>query len=136
MAINKNHEFEEMEGIKCAIVEKNVSNERAMFLKDLLVHNGYTLVIAPAPPPKAVAKPAPKPAEETEPAKVEEPLPAPELFNVGVTDLSFNSINAVFGRQLKTLSGCVVTQAYWNEAHKRCDEEVPYYAHTKMAEGK
>jgi hypothetical protein len=28
MAINKNHEFEDLEGIKCAIVEKNASAGR------------------------------------------------------------------------------------------------------------
>ena len=39
MAINKNHEFEELEGVKCAIVEKNVSPERVVFLKKL--HNKY-----------------------------------------------------------------------------------------------
>ena len=36
MAINKNHEFEELDGVKCAIVEKNASKERVAFLKDLL----------------------------------------------------------------------------------------------------
>ena len=35
MAINKNHEFEELGGVKCAIVEKNASKERVAFLKDL-----------------------------------------------------------------------------------------------------
>ena len=33
MAINKNHEFEELNGIKCAIVEKNVASSRVEFLK-------------------------------------------------------------------------------------------------------
>ena len=28
MAINKNHEFEDLTGIKCAVVEKNASQER------------------------------------------------------------------------------------------------------------
>ena len=36
MAINKNHEFEDLGGIKCAIVEKNTSKERVAFLKDPL----------------------------------------------------------------------------------------------------
>ena len=132
MAINKNHEFEELDGIKCAIVEKNISNDRAIFLKDLLVNNGYTVVMVPAPPPKVAAKPIPKPEEETPPEKTEEAAPAPELFVVGVTDLSFNPINAVFGRQLKTADGCVVTQATWNGDAIKCDEENPYYSHTKL----
>ena len=33
MAINKNHEFEELDGVKCAIVEKETTPERAAFLK-------------------------------------------------------------------------------------------------------
>ena len=41
MAINKNHEFEELDGVKCAIVEKNASKERVAFLKDLLETNHF-----------------------------------------------------------------------------------------------
>ena len=44
MAINKNHEFEELDGVKCGIVEKNVSPERLAFLKPLLELNGFTVV--------------------------------------------------------------------------------------------
>jgi hypothetical protein len=46
MAINQNHLFEELNGIKCGIVEKNVSRERAEFLKKILEYNHYTVVIA------------------------------------------------------------------------------------------
>ena len=41
MAINKNHEFEELNGVKCAIVEKNAPKERVEFLKELLEFNRY-----------------------------------------------------------------------------------------------
>ncbi len=134
MAINKNHEFEELDGIKCAIVERNIANDRAMFLKDLLVNNGYTVVIIPAPPPKAAAKPKVAVTADTEtPATVEEAPMLPELFVLGVTDLSFNAINAIFGRLLKTSNGHVVTQAYWNQQENVSHDEVPYYEHTKLA---
>ena len=36
MALNKNHEFEELDGIKCGIIEKMVKPERVAFLKELL----------------------------------------------------------------------------------------------------
>ncbi len=135
MAINKNHEFEELEGIKCAIVERNISNDRASFLKDLLVFNGYTVVIIPAPPPKVAAKPAAKTTEgANEPTKLEEAAPKPELFVAGVTDLSFNPINAIFGRMLKTENGHIVTQAYWNQQEAESHDEVPYYEHTKLVQ--
>lgn len=128
MAINKNHEFEELDGIKCAIVEKNVAKERAMFLKDLLVHNGYTVVLMPSPPPKAA--PA-KPVAGGE-APPPPPPPAPETFSVGVTDVMFNTTNAIFGRALKTQNGHVVTQAYWNQLEQSSHDEIPYYEHTKL----
>ena len=58
MAINKNHEFEELDGVKCGIVEKNVPPERVAFLKELLELNGYSVVTVPSPAPKAApAKP-------------------------------------------------------------------------------
>ena len=47
MAINKNHEFEELGGVKCAIVEKNASKERVAFLKDLLETNHFEVVVVP-----------------------------------------------------------------------------------------
>lgn len=133
MAINKNHEFEELDGIKCAIVEKNISNDRAIFLKDLLVNNGYTVVIVPAPPPKVAAKPKVVTTGDATPAVEEEVPPTPELFVLGVTDLSFNAINAIFGRLLKTSNGHIVTQAYWNQQEATSHDDVPYYEHTKLA---
>ena len=52
MAINKNHEFEELDGVKCGIVEKNVSPGRVAFLKQLLQYNKFTVVVVPTPAPK------------------------------------------------------------------------------------
>ena len=95
MAINKNHEFEDLGGVKCAIVEKNASKERVAFLKDLLETNLFEVVVVPSPPPKA--SPPPKPVEsEATPVVVAPPLP--ETFTVGVTNLAFNPTNAIFGR--------------------------------------
>jgi hypothetical protein len=52
---------------------------------------------------------------------------APETYTVGVTDYTFNTINAIFGRLLKTPQGHVVTLAYWNQQETVSDDEVPYY---------
>ena len=60
MAINKNHEFEELDGVKCGIVEKNVKPERVAFLKELLEYNGFTVVTVPSPPPKATPAAPPR----------------------------------------------------------------------------
>ena len=130
MAINKNHEFEELDGVKCGIVEKTVSTERAQFLKKLLEYNRFTVVVVPSPPPKAA--PVVKPAEgvESAPQTLSPTLPAPETFTVGVTDYTFNPINAIFGRLLHTPDGHVVTQAYWQQKESVSHDEVPYYERT------
>lgn len=126
MAINKNHEFDELDGVKCGIVEKNVLPERVAFLKKLLEYNGFNVVVVPSPPPKAA--PAPKPIEGEENIVAPEPAPiVPETFTVGVTDYTFNTTNAIFGRLLKTPQGQVVTLAYWEQKATIIDEEVPYY---------
>jgi hypothetical protein len=129
MAINKNHEFEELNGVKCAIVEKNVSPERAEFLKKLLEYNHYTVVIVPTPAPKVAVPPVIKTEDGSvlPPPPVPPAPPQPETFTVGVTDSTFNAINAIFGRLLKTAGGHIVTQAYWLQKDSVSDDEVPYY---------
>ena len=126
MAINKNHEFEELNGIKCAIVEKNASRERVDFLRPLLTFNKFEVVVVASPPPKAIpAAPPPPPGSET--LIPETPPPPPETFTIGVTDVMFNPINAIFGRLLKTQNGHVVTLAYWQQKEDVSRDEVPYY---------
>ena len=133
MAINKNHEFEELGGVKCAIVEKNASKERVAFLKDLLETNNFEVVVVPSPPPKAA--PAPKPAAPPAEGETAQPQPSipepqiitPETFTIGVTNLAFNPTNAIFGRLLRTNDGHIVTQAYWYQKESSSHDEIPYY---------
>lgn len=134
MAINKNHEFEDLDNIKCSIVEKNVSSERVQFLKHLLTYNKYEVVVVASPAPKPAAAPAPVAAVDGEPTPAPTPAPepvAPSTFTVGVTDLRFNPTNAVFGRSLHTPDGHVVTLAYWNQQDAVSDDTVPYFEHKK-----
>jgi hypothetical protein len=134
MAINKNHEFEDLGTSKCAIVEKNASAERVQFLKTLLEFNKYEVVVVDSPAPKAApAAPAAAPVEGEAPA----PAPlvaaapivpaAPTTFTIGVTDLCFNATNAIFGRQLKTTDGHIVSLAYWQEKESVSNDEIPYF---------
>ncbi|HMH22339.1 MAG TPA: hypothetical protein VK563_11205 [Puia sp.] len=156
MAINQNHLFDDLNGIKCAIVEKNVSKERTDFLRRMLEYNRFTVVIVPSPPPKAAPAPAPVPIPVATPAsaQVETPAsaaatnapdpsapapaaqtlpaappspPPPETFTIGVTDTSFNPTNAIFGRLLKAPGGHTVTLAYWQQKESTPDDEVPYF---------
>ena len=124
MGINKNHEFEELDGVKCGIVEKNATQKRVEFLKKILEFNKYTVVVVPSPAPKAA--PA-KPLAEGEAAPPPPEPVAPTTFIIGVTDYTFNPINAIFGRLLKTPEGFVVTQAYWYQKENSGKDEVPYY---------
>lgn len=131
MAINKNHEFEDLDGVKCAVVQKNASNERVAFLKDLLEFNRYKVIVVPSPPPKAVppASGTPKPVEGE--ATAVEPTalnPPPSTFTIGVTDVTFNATNAIFGRLLKTKDNRVVTLAYWQQEEAISSENIPYFS--------
>ncbi|HUB62507.1 MAG TPA: hypothetical protein VL978_17455 [Puia sp.] len=131
MAINQNHLFEELNGVKCAIVEKNVAPGRVEFLRGILEFNGYEVVVVASPPPKAAAGGAASgapggagapPGVEAAPAK-----PAPDTFTVGVTDVMFNPVNAIYGRLLKAPGGHVVTLAYWKQQENLSDDEKPYF---------
>ena len=105
MAINQNHTFEELDGIKCCIVEKNATQERVDFLKKLLEFNKYTVVVIPTPPPKTAA-----PVAETDAPALP---PVPATFTIGVTDLTFNPVNAIWGRLLINPDRNVVTLDEW-----------------------
>jgi len=145
------HALEDINGVRCAIVEKNVTPQRTEFLKKLLEENGYSVMIAPSPPPKVVAKPAPPPPKATgtpvlvpeqkvevtnppqvtpaPPVPLEVPPsppvveipPAPETFTVGVTDFLFHPMLAIYERALKTPEGKIVTVDYWNQQPEKED---------------
>jgi hypothetical protein len=131
MAINKNHEFEDLNGAKCAVVEKNATQERVDFLQPLLEWNGYTVVVVPSPPPKAA--PATKPVEgeaAVQPSALNpssSTLP-PSTFTIGVTDVRFNVTNALMGRMLKTKEGHIVTVDYWQQKDAESRDTIPYFS--------
>jgi len=124
MALNPNHTFEDLDDVKCSIAEKNCTPGRAAFLKALLEFNGFTVVVAKAAPPKPKAAP-PKPVAEGEtPPPPEDP--APDIYTVGVTNLTFSPVNAVFNRELTTPEGHVVSMAYWKQ-ERPSDEGAAWY---------
>lgn len=124
MAINKNHEFEELDGVKCGIVERNVSKERAEFLSGLLAYNKYEVKVVPVQAKAKSAAATNTEQPETE-STVEEPTPS--LYTIGVTDYTFNPINAIFGRMLRTAEGHVVTLAYWQQKDAVSRDDKPYF---------
>ena len=55
---------------------------------------------------------------------------AAETFTVGVTDVTFNATNAIFGRLLRSPDGHVVTMAYWQQKEEISHDDIPYYSNT------
>jgi outer membrane biosynthesis protein TonB len=135
------HKEQEINEVRCRVVESGISKERVEFLKELLEHNGYEVQVAEEPPkavpPPKPAPPAPSTSEQSKPApasvpgtsagkpspsaaeasmEAPEPEPEPEpTFVIGVTDIIFNAVVAVYNRALRTLDGKHVTADYWNQ---------------------
>lgn len=103
MALNKGkHLVEEIDGVRCTVVEKGITAERAQFLKNILELNGYLV----------------KTAADTDPASLK----------LGVTDILFNPIIDVYERRLKSPSGKRITPSYWlQQSVKETEEEVNYW---------
>jgi hypothetical protein len=101
MAItNAKHIVGEIDGIRCTIVESGVSLERAAFLRELLEFNNLEVMEMKVP-------------SETE---GEEPK-----YTIGVTDLLFNPVFAIYERLLKTMEGPAITPGYWKQECTECD---------------
>lgn len=95
MVLAGKHAFGSIEETRVTFVEKKIPEERKDFLKKLLEHNGFEVVL------------------QEEKRKTEE---EPQLYTVAVTDMVFNPTVWVFERRLKTFDGKKVTQAYWTQA--------------------
>lgn len=118
MAINKNHPFEDIDGVRCSVVETGLTESRKDFLKSLLELNGFqTVVVAEASKPAA-------PVAEGGDTPTEAP---PATYKLAVTDPMFNSTNAIFGRLLRTRDGRTVTMAYWLQREQVSRDDVPYF---------
>jgi len=92
MKLPGKHQFGDIGDKRGTIVEKGVSAERMEFLKSLLEHNGFEVLVA-----------------EDRRKKEEDPV----TYTIGVTDLIFNPTIWIYGRKLKTPDGRIVTQDYW-----------------------
>ena len=93
---NAKHIVSEIDGVRCTIVESGISLDRLAFLTELLQFNNYEV--------KEMIIPA-----ETE---GEEPK-----YTIGVTDLVFNPVFAIYERLLKNREGKWVTPEYWKKGY-------------------
>jgi len=101
MALNNaKHIIGEIDGVRCTIVETGATLDRAAFLNDLLSFNNLEV--------KEMKEPSELPDSETK-------------YTIGVTNLIFNPVFAVYERQLKTREGSLITPGYWNQECIECD---------------
>jgi hypothetical protein len=88
------HQFGDLDGQSVTFVEKNISAERAAFLKTLLEYNNIPVIVKENPG-----------ATEADPV----------TFTVATPDLVFNPVIYVYQRRLRTPDGRKVTPAYWRQ---------------------
>ena len=94
MALTGKHTFGSIGDTRVTFIEKKIDENRKDFLKKLLEHNGFEVVVS----------------EEKRKSEEE-----PQLYTVATTDMVFNPTIWVFERKLKTFDGRKVTQDYWNQ---------------------
>jgi hypothetical protein len=102
MPLKAKHIVEEINGQRCTIVEKGATASRVDFLKNLLGFNKFEVLVA---------------------EDKKETVDAPTLFTVGVTDLVFNPVIAVYEMSLKTPDAKKVSPAFWDQKTTDCVDE-------------
>ena len=107
MALAGKHQFGEIDGTRVTFVEKGIDENRMKFLKELLEHNGYTVLTAEK-----------KKKNEEDPTQ----------YDLGVTDMVFNPTIWIYERKLRTPDGRIVTQVYWEQKE---DNTKPQYWENK-----
>ena len=94
MALEGKHSFGSIGDTRVSFIEKKIEEDRKEFLSRLLEHNGFEVLV-----------------DEEKRKNPEDP----QLYTVGVTDITFNPVIWVFERKLRTFDGRKVTPAYWNQ---------------------
>jgi hypothetical protein len=103
MALEGKHSFGSIGETRVTFVEKKIEENRKDFLKKLLEHNGFEVIVQ----------------EEVKKSEEE-----PQLYTVAVTDMVFNPTIWVYERKLRTLDGHKVTPGYWEQ---RTEDTNPKY---------
>lgn len=88
------HQITEIDGVRCTLVESGISAERLTFLRELLTMNGLEVK-----------------SKEDAPSEGSSAV----TYTLGVTDIIFNPVYAVYEKTLLRADGIVVTPAYWRQ---------------------
>ena len=88
------HLITEIDGKRCTLIESGVSEERMKFLHDVLSHNKLEVLVK---------------------EEVQAEGTGPVLYTVGVTDIVFNPVYAIYERKLLRPDGELVTPAWWRQ---------------------
>lgn len=88
------HQITEIDGVRCTLVESGISAERLTFLRELLTLNGLEVK-----------------SKEDAPSEGSTVV----TYTLGVTDIIFNPVYAVYEKTLLRADGDVVTPAYWRQ---------------------
>ncbi len=109
MVLGGKHLFGSINDTRVTFIEKKIEEDRKNFLKELLEKNDFEVLI------------------QEDKRKSEED---PQLYTVGVTDMTFNPTTYIFQRRLKSLDGeHIVNQDYWNQ--KSEDTKPQYWKNSK-----
>lgn len=100
MSLQAKHVVEEINGTRCTIIEKAISQERCEFLKNLLSFNGLEVM--------------------TDSQLDKE---GNTVWVIGVTDLVFHPTIAVYEMRLKTPDGKRVSPAYWDQRETKVNQQ-------------
>jgi hypothetical protein len=88
------HQITEIDGVRCTLIEAGISKKRMEFIRDLLTFNKLEVKV----------KTDPQVEGSTE-----------ELYTVGVTDIVFNAVYAIYGRTLLKPDGSIITPTFWRQ---------------------
>lgn len=94
MALAGKHTFGSIGETRVTFIEKKIDENRKDFLKKILEHNGFEIIV-----------------QEDKRRSEEEP----QLYTVATTDMVFNPTIWVFERRLRTFEGKILNQDYWNQ---------------------
>jgi hypothetical protein len=98
------HNVAGIDGVRCTVIETGATEARARFLSELLAFNRYDVKM------------------EKEKAKDGSML---DTYILGVTDVVFNPVIALYQRKLFRNDGKTITPNYWDQNPNQ--DDIPYW---------